>query len=88
MMGMHCGDSIPPRHGSSSNVILIHFQTDGSVTNAGFKMEYNPMGKQNTLVQNTTEWRWIQNFGNILNWTLVRLTTLINGIMDSGKIEY
>ena len=71
MMGMYCGDSIPPRHVSSSNVILIHFQTDGSVRYAGFKMEYNPMGKQNTLVQNKTEWNWMQNFGNILDWTIV-----------------
>ena len=55
MMGKYCGDSIPPSHVSSSNEILIHFQSDGSATGAGFKMEYNPTGKQNTPIQNNTE---------------------------------
>ena len=45
MMGKYCGDSIPPSHVSSSNDILIHFQSDGSATRAGFKMDYNPLGK-------------------------------------------
>ena len=44
MMGKYCGDSIPSSHVSSSNEILVHFQSDGSVTSAGFKMEYNPTG--------------------------------------------
>ena len=44
MMGKYCGDSIPPSHVSSSNEILVHFQSDGSVTYSGFKMEYNPLG--------------------------------------------
>ena len=47
MMGKYCGDSIPPSHVSSSNEILIQFQSDASIaTEAGFKMEYNPIGKQ------------------------------------------
>ena len=45
MMGKYCGDSIPPSHVSSSNEVLIQFQSDGSDTEAGFKMEYNPLGK-------------------------------------------
>ena len=55
MMGKYCGDSIPPSHISSSNEILIHFQSDGSVTYAGFQMEYYPTGKQNISIQNNTE---------------------------------
>ena len=42
MVGEYCGDSIPPSHVSSSNQILIHFQSDGSVTYPGFQMEYDP----------------------------------------------
>ena len=45
VMGNYCGDSIPPSHVSSSNEILIQFQSDGSATYNGFKMEYNPLGK-------------------------------------------
>ena len=56
MMGKYCGDSIPPSHVSSSNEILIHFQSDGHTTGAGFKIEYKPTGKQNTLFQNNTEY--------------------------------
>ena len=41
MMGKYCGDSIPPSHISSSNEILIHFETDGSETRNGFKIEYS-----------------------------------------------
>jgi hypothetical protein len=47
MMGKYC-DSIPPSHVSSSNEVLIQFQSDGYVTEAGFQMEYNPTGKENT----------------------------------------
>ena len=44
MMGKYCGDSIPPSQVSSSNDVLIHFQSNGFATRAGFKMEYNPIG--------------------------------------------
>ena len=47
MMGKYCGASIIPIHVSSRNEILIHFQSDWDDTEAGFKMEYNPIGKQN-----------------------------------------
>ena len=53
-MGKYCGDSIPPSHVSSSNEILIQFQSDGSITYNGFKMEYNPTG--NTSIQNNFEY--------------------------------
>ena len=44
-MGKYCGDSIPPGHVSSSNEMLIHFETDYYIANYnGFKMEYNPTG--------------------------------------------
>ena len=50
----YCGDSIPPSYVSSSNEMSIHFQSDGSATKTGFKMEYNPSG--NTSNQNNTEY--------------------------------
>ena len=53
MMGMYCGDSILPSHVSSSNEVLIQFQSDGSETEAGFKMEYNPIGKIRSIQNNT-----------------------------------
>ena len=56
MMGKYCGDSIPPSHVSSSNAILINFQSDSAYTVAGFKMEYNPIG--NISIQNNTEYYW------------------------------
>ena len=56
MMGKYCGDSIPPSLVSSSNEILIHFHSDYSETEAGFQMEYHPRGKQNTPIQNNTEY--------------------------------
>ena len=56
MMGKYCGDSIPPSQVSSSNEVLIQFQSDGSVTEAGFQMEYNPTGKQNTSIQDNTKY--------------------------------
>jgi hypothetical protein len=55
MMGKYCGDSIPPSQVSSSNDILIDFHSDGSATRAGFKIEYNPTGKQITSLQDNTE---------------------------------
>ena len=55
MMGKYCGNSIPS-HVSSSNEVLIQFQSDYGVTGAGFKMEYNPTGKLNTSIQNNTEY--------------------------------
>ena len=56
MIGKYCGDSIPPSYVSSSNEILIHFQSDGGETHSGFQMEYNPTGKQNSSIQNNTEY--------------------------------
>jgi hypothetical protein len=52
MIGEYCGDSIPPSHVSSSNEIFIHFNADyyDDNNNNGFKMEYNPAGKQNTSI--------------------------------------
>ena len=55
MLGKYCGVSIPPSHISSSNKILVHFQSDGSITHTGFRIEYNPTGKQHISIQNNTE---------------------------------
>ena len=63
MMGKYCGDSIPPSHISSSKEIMVHFETDIYGNENGFKMEYNPTGKQNTSIQ--IYWRYkMQNFGS------------------------
>ena len=56
MMGEYCGASIPPSDVSSSNKIFIHFQSDPYYNQNGFKMEYNPTGKQETSIQNNTEY--------------------------------
>ena len=46
MIGKYCGTSIPPSHVSSSNEVLIHFQSDYVGTGFGFQMEYYPTGIQ------------------------------------------
>ena len=45
LLGKHCGGSILPFHYSQTNVVFIHFQTDGSVTGTGFELEYKPSSK-------------------------------------------
>ena len=62
MMGKYCGDSIPPSHVSSSNEMLIQFQSDEWMDgfHGGFQMEYNPLGKQITSIQNSTECHDVQ----------------------------
>ena len=50
MMGKYCGDSIPPSHMSSSKEIMVHFKTESWTNGNGFKMEYNPTGKQNSSI--------------------------------------
>jgi hypothetical protein len=43
IVGKYCGDSIPPSHISSSNKIMVHFETDGYEGNEnGFELTYNP----------------------------------------------
>ena len=66
-MGTYCGDSIPPSHASSNNEVLIHFYSDDyNLIEArfnGFKLEYNPTGKQITTIQNNTEYYGIPGCG-------------------------
>ena len=73
MMGEYCGNSIPPSHVSSSNEVLVHFQSDDSVTYGGFKMEYNPIRKQNILIQNNIERRKIKFWESFLVDFLYRI---------------
>ena len=61
MMGMYCGDSIPPSQVSSSNKVLIHFQSDGTGTGAGFQVKYNPTGKQDTSILNNTDYHIVSD---------------------------
>ena len=52
ILGKYCGTSIPPSHISSSNMIYIHFHSDGSIEGlleydyTGFKLEYHLSGKK------------------------------------------
>ena len=55
MMGKYCGASIPPSHISSSKEMMVHFKTASWTNGNGFKIEYNPIGKQNTSIQKNTE---------------------------------
>ena len=55
-IGKYCGDSISPSHVSSSNEVLIQFQSDHYTVGAGFQMEYNPTGKQNKSIQNNSKY--------------------------------
>ena len=45
MMGQYCGDSIPLSQISSSNEIMVHFETDTNSDGNGFKLMYNPTSK-------------------------------------------
>jgi hypothetical protein len=36
--------------------LVVHFLSDTSSTYGGFQMEYNPTGKQNTSIQNNTDY--------------------------------
>ena len=56
MMGKYCGASIPPSHISSSKEIMVHFKTALFIGLNAFKMEYNPTGKKNTLIQINNEY--------------------------------
>ena len=40
MIGEYCGNSIPNNQISSTNSVLIHFESDGSTTRSGFQLEY------------------------------------------------
>ena len=40
MIGEYCGNSIPNNQISSSNSVLIHFQSDEYTTKSGFYLEY------------------------------------------------
>ena len=44
-LAKHCGGLIPPTYFSQTNMLFIHFQTDGSVTRTGFELEYTPSSK-------------------------------------------
>ena len=50
--GPYCGDSLPPSNISSSNRLLLYFQSDKIVTETGFKLEYNATSKNSYKVGN------------------------------------
>ena len=50
--GPYCGDSLPPSNISSSNHLLIYFQSDQIVTDTGFKLEYNATSKNSYKIDN------------------------------------
>ena len=40
IIGEYCGNSIPNNQISSTNSVLIYFESDGDVTESGFQLEY------------------------------------------------
>ena len=77
MIGKYCGNSIPPSLVSSSNEVLIKFQSDGSWTESGFKMEYNPLGNTHQF-KITILWGLLIYYRELWEYSsfLVLLTTL------------
>ena len=68
MIGKYCGNSIPPSHVSSSNEVLIHFQSDPDCcTGAGFKMEYNPSGEEKDMKLKQLKISWRYRFWNTIS---------------------
>ena len=49
MLGLYCGNLIPPMHISSGNAIFIRFETNAADTGLGFKMEYHATSKPNLI---------------------------------------
>ena len=70
MLGKYCGNFIPSSSVSSNNEVLIHFHSDviNMEAEAGFKMEYNPIGKQITTFQNNTEYHIICLIASLSHW--------------------
>ena len=50
MLGRYCGSSIPPSLISSSNEMFIHFKSDGSVNDKGFRIEYSPSSRFTLII--------------------------------------
>ena len=44
ILGTYCGNTLPTNHISSGNEVLVHFDTDGSVTYTGFQLEHQQLG--------------------------------------------
>ena len=44
ILGTYCGNTIPPTHISSGNEVLLHLNSDGSVTSTGFQLEHQQLG--------------------------------------------
>ena len=94
IMGKYCSDSIPPSHMSSSKEIMVHFETDSYNGNEiGFKMEYNPTGKQNTSIKNNSHiWpiRWpffpLFRYGKLLELdSICNSLNNMEGMTTSGR---
>ena len=45
MIGMYCGQTLPPSFVSSKNEIFMHFQSDDHGSNNGFKLKYEAYSK-------------------------------------------
>lgn len=53
LLGRYCGNSIPGSIETSSNVALVRFVTDGSVTASGFRLQFKSSreGEFNDLLE-------------------------------------
>ena len=62
-LAKHCGGSIPSIYYSQTNMVFIHFLTDGSVTGTGFELEYTPSSKLCTIKISIScySWIWVEN---------------------------
>ena len=60
IIGEYCGNSIPNNQISSTNSVLILFESDGSVAKSGFHLEYqNPFTGKQRIITKFTYWNYL-----------------------------
>ena len=55
LVGLFCGDNSPGTLVSTSNMMLVRFVSDESVTSSGFLADYTAEGKEGL---NRLDWNW------------------------------
>ena len=72
-MGKYCGDSVPSSHISSSNEIMVHFETYyNNGNNDGFKLMYNPISNYRI---------------NLINYRLIILFIISSMIIEDSIVD-
>ena len=60
MIGKYCGNSIPNNQISSTNSVLIHFESDGFVNSPGFFLQYqNAFPGKQRIIGKFTCWNYL-----------------------------